>query len=55
MNKNKVSDDFFKNAILKGNLGLFDKFDLSVIERNIGNNAFSKYQKILNSIKLMNE
>ncbi|ECY6149266.1 RNA-directed DNA polymerase [Salmonella enterica subsp. enterica serovar Bron] len=45
MNKNKVSDDFFKNAILKGNLGLFDKFDLSVIERNIGNNAFFEISK----------
>ncbi|MGI8464464.1 reverse transcriptase family protein [Pectobacterium punjabense] len=40
MNKNRVSDDFFKNAILKGNTDLFDKFDVSVIERKVGNDFF---------------
>ncbi|MEI7239716.1 reverse transcriptase family protein [Pectobacterium brasiliense] len=45
MNKKKVSDDFFKNAILKGNIHLFDKLDLSVIERNIGNDAFFEISK----------
>ncbi|VEE72838.1 reverse transcriptase family protein [Yersinia pseudotuberculosis] len=40
MNKNRVSDDFFKNAILKGNTDLFDSFDVSVIEKKIGNDCF---------------
>ncbi len=45
MNKNRVSDDFFKNAILKGNTDLFDSFDVSVIERKIGNDCFFEIVK----------
>lgn len=41
----KVSDDFFKNAILKGNYELFDNFLPNVKERKIGADIFFEISK----------
>ncbi|EGR1347342.1 RNA-directed DNA polymerase [Vibrio cholerae] len=44
MNK-KVSDEFFNNAILKGNVALLDDFSTSVIERKSGADIFFEILK----------
>lgn len=44
--KNKIlSDDFFKNAILKGNSALFNEFTPSVTEREVGPDVFLKLKR----------
>ncbi|EDV4561168.1 RNA-directed DNA polymerase [Salmonella enterica subsp. enterica] len=44
--KNKIlSDDFFKNAILKGNSALFNEFTPSVTEREVGPDVFFEIEK----------
>ncbi|MDT3295436.1 MULTISPECIES: reverse transcriptase domain-containing protein [Shewanella] len=40
-----INNEFFKNAILKGNTALLDNFQPSVIERKVGDDVFFEIQK----------
>ncbi|ODZ32867.1 reverse transcriptase [Vibrio parahaemolyticus] len=45
MINNKIHDDFFKNAILKGDTSLYDDFSQSVIEKQVGPDVFFEIKK----------
>lgn len=45
MKNKKISDDFFKNAILRGDIELFDSFSPSVVEKKVGPDTFFDISK----------